>query len=275
MAYSLVLLAAIAHAGWNAWVKSAEDRLATLAAIRLFGFALGLAALPLVPLPSREGWAVLVAATLAHFAYFALLLASYRVGDLSVVHGIARGTSPLLLAVVGWLALGEHLTLAQSAAVLLSCTGIGVLVLGAGAGRRAVVLAGANGVAIAAYSLLGGIGVRRAGTVVGFQVWLEILTGAGVILWMLVTRGPGATAAAVAQSGRGGLGAGAAAAGGYLAYLSAVSVLPIAPVAALRESSVLFSALIGTVAFGEPFGPRRIAAAALVAIGVVALAMLG
>ena len=129
--------------------------------------------------------------------------------------------------------------------------------------------------AIAAYSLLGGIGVRRAGTVVGFQVWLEILTGAGVIVWMLVTRGPGATAAAVAQSGRGGLGAGAAAVGGYLAYLSAVSVLPIAPVAALRESSVLFSALIGTVAFGEPFGPRRIAAAALVAIGVVALAMLG
>jgi drug/metabolite transporter (DMT)-like permease len=275
LAYGLVLLAAIAHAGWNAWVKSAADRLATLAVIRLVGLGVGLAALPLVPVPSRESWAVLGLATAAHYAYYALLLASYRVGDLSVVHGIARGTSPLLLAATGWLALDEQLSLGQGAAVLLSSAGVGVLALGAGACRRAVLFALATGMAIAAYSLLGGIGVRRAGTVLGFQAWLEISTGAGVLMWTVAARGAGPAMAAFARSGRRGLAAGAAAVGGYLAYLSAVSVLPIAPVAALRESSVLFSAVMGAVLFGEPFGPRRITAAALVAIGVVALGAFG
>jgi drug/metabolite transporter (DMT)-like permease len=274
-AYGLVLLAAVAHAGWNAWVKSAEDRLATLAVMRLFGLALGLAALPFAAMPSPGSWLPLAVAAAAHFAYYALLLASYRIGDLGVVHGIARGTSPLLLAAVGGLALEEYLTAGQTIAVALSSAGIGVLALGAGASRRTVALALATGVSIAAYSMLGGIGVRRAGTVIGFQAWLEIATGVGVLGWTLATRGAAPTVAALARTGRSGLSAGAAAVLGYLAYLSAVAVLPIAPVAALRESSVLFSAVIGTFALGEPFGPRRIAAAFLVTLGVVALGVLG
>lgn len=275
VAYGLVLLAAIAHAGWNAWIKSSEDRLATLAVIRAVGLGFGLALLPFAPLPNRAGWGVLAFAAAAHFAYFALLLASYRVGDLSVVHGIARGTSPLLLAAVGWIFLGERLSAGQTAAVLLSSAGIGVLALGAGARGPAVALAAATGVSIAAYSALGGIGVRSAETVLGFQAWLEITTGSGVLLWILATRGRGPAVEALGRSGLPGVLAGAAAVGGYLAYLSAVAVLPIAPVAALRESSVLFSAVIGAVAFGEPFGIRRVAAAVLVTIGVVALGTLG
>jgi drug/metabolite transporter (DMT)-like permease len=275
VAYGLVLLSAVAHAGWNAWVKSAEDRLATLTVIRAVGLGLGLALLPFVPMPTRETAPVLACAAAAHFAYFALLLASYRVGDLSVVHGIARGTSPLLLAAVGWLFLGERLSTGQTAAVLLSSAGIGVLALGAGARRPAVLLAAATGVSIAAYSALGGVGVRSAGTVLGFQAWLEVATGSGTLLWTFAARGGRPTLAALGRCGLSGVCAGAAAVGGYLAYLSAVAVLPMAPVAALRESSVLFSAVIGAVALGEPLGTRRIAAAALVTIGVVALGVLG
>jgi drug/metabolite transporter (DMT)-like permease len=275
LAYGLVLLAAAAQAGWNAWLKAAEDRLLTMAAIRTVGICLGVAALPFVPAPDRESWAPLAAAAAAHYVYYGLLFASYRAGDLGIVHGIARGTSPVLLVAVGWTVLDERLTAAQTAAVLLSCSGIGLLALGAGATRTAVGLAGATGLSIAAYSFLGGVGVRRAGTALGFQAWLEIATGVGILGWTWATRDRETIRTWARRNAWPGLLAGLAAVGSYLAYLSAVTVLPIAPVAALRESSVLFSALIGAIAFQERFGARRIVGAFLVASGIVALGALG
>jgi drug/metabolite transporter (DMT)-like permease len=275
LAYGLVLLAAAAQAGWNAWLKAADDRLLTMAAIRTVGLCLGVAALPFVPAPDPESWRALAAAALAHYAYYGLLFASYRAGDLGIVHGIARGTSPLVLVAVGWAVLDERLTAGQTAAVLLSCGGIGLLALGAGATRIAVGLALATGLSIAAYSFLGGVGVRRAGTALGFQAWLEIATGIGVVAWTWATRDRAAIRTWMRRNACPGLVAGFAAVGSYLAYLSAVTVLPIAPVAALRESSVLFSALIGAIAFRERFGARRVLGAFLVASGIVALSALG
>jgi len=72
----------------------------------------------------------------------------------------------------------------------------------------------------------------------------------------------------------GGIGvfAGALSVGGYLAFLAAAKVLPLAPVAALRECSLIFGTVIGAVLLKEPFGTRRIAAAALVTSGVIVLA---
>jgi drug/metabolite transporter (DMT)-like permease len=274
LAYGLVLLAAAAHAGWNAWLKAADDRLLTMAAIRTVGICLGIAALPFVPPPDRESWGLLAAAAVAHYAYYGLLFASYRAGDLGVVHGIARGTSPLVLVAVGWTVLDEHLSGGQTAAVLLSCLGIGLLALGAGASRAAVGLAGATGLSIAAYSFLGGVGVRRAGTALGFQAWLEIATGVGVLGWTWATRDRATIRAYARKHAWPGLLAGFAAVGGYIAYLAAVTVLPIAPVAALRESSVLFSALIGAILFRERLGARRVLGALLIASGIVALGTL-
>jgi drug/metabolite transporter (DMT)-like permease len=275
LAYGLVLLAAAAQAGWNAWLKAAEDRLLTMAAIRTVGIVLGVAALPFVPAPDRSSWGLLAAAAVAHYVYYALLFASYRAGDLGVVHGIARGTSPLVLVAVGSAVLGEHLSTGQTAAVLLSCAGIAVLALGAGASRAAVGLAGTTGLAIASYSFLGGVGVRRAGTALGFQAWLEIATGVGVLAWASLTRDRETIRVFACRHAGPGLVAGVAAVGGYLAYLTAVAVLPIAPVAALRESSVLFSALIGAVLFRERLGARRVLGACLIAAGIIALGFFG
>ncbi|HYG91685.1 MAG TPA: EamA family transporter [Azospirillum sp.] len=269
--YALVLAAAVGHAGWNALLKASGDRLLSLAAIRLIGLLLGVAVLPFVPMPAPESWGLLAGAAAVHFVYFWLLLNAYRVGDLSVVHPVSRGMAPLLLAALAWLAVGERLAPAHMAAVAAISGGIGVLAVKGGASRQAVAFALGTGVTVAMYSFLGALGVRAAGTVVGFQAWLEIFTGVGVLTVAAAHRPLASVEAYARTQGGTGVVAGLLSVGGYTAYLFAVAALPMAAVSALRESSVLFAALIGTVFYKEGFGLRRVLAAALVTGGIVML----
>jgi drug/metabolite transporter (DMT)-like permease len=270
--YGLVLLAAIAHATWNALIKSASDRVLMMAAIRLVGLLFGFAVLPFVPWPGPATWMWLAFASVATFAYYGLLIESYRVGDLSLVYPLARGSAPVLLAVIAFVAIDERLAPAQIAAVALIAAGVLALVIGTAGDRTAVGFALATGTSIATYSFLGGLGVRSSASVLGFQAWLEILTGAGMLAFTAVRRRNRALAFA-RTSGGVGLLAGVLSVGGYLAFLAAAKVLPLAPIAALRECSLIFGTVIGAVLLQEPFGLRRMIAAGLVVSGVIALAV--
>jgi drug/metabolite transporter (DMT)-like permease len=264
-------LAAVAHATWNALVKSAADRVLMMGAIRLVGLLFGLAVLPFVPWPSPTTWIWLAAATAATFAYYCLLIESYRIGDLSQVYPLARGSAPVLLALIAFVTIGERLAPAQIMAVALITGGIFVLVIGKGGDRVAVAFALATGISIATYSFLGGLGVRSSASILGFQAWLEILTGTGMLAFVAFRR-PGRIWAFARTKGAIGLFAGVLSVGGYLAFLAAAKVLPLAPIAALRECSLIFGTVIGAVLLKEPFGVRRIAAAGLVTSGVIVLA---
>jgi len=272
--YGLVLLSAVAHAAWNALVKSAGDRLLMMGAIRLVGLTYGLVMLPFVPWPTPVTWMWLAFATVAVFAYYGLLIQSYRIGDMSLVYPIARGGAPILLALIAFLTIDERLSLLQIAAVALTSAGILVLVVGKGGDRIAIVFAIATSISIATYSFFGALGVRASADVLGFQAWLEILTGLGMLSFVATRRwseiGP-----FVRVNGRTGLLAGILSVAGYLAYLAAAKVLPLAPVSALRESSLIFGTVIGAILLKEGFAARRIAAAIMVTCGVVALALAG
>src|SRR6266403_741799 len=269
--YALILLAAVAHATWNALVKSATDRLLTMAVIRLVGLLFGIAVLPFVPWPSDTALMWLGLACVANLAYHALLIQSYRVGDLSLVYPLARGSAPVLLALTAFMAIDERLAPAQSAAVILITGGILALVIGKGSDSTTVGLALATGISIATYSFLGGLGVRSSASILGFQAWHEILTGTGMLAFVAFRR-PGRIWAFARIKGAIGLFAGALSVGGYLAFLAAAKELPLAPIAALRECSLIFGTVIGALLLKEPFGARRIAAAGLVTSGVIVLA---
>jgi drug/metabolite transporter (DMT)-like permease len=271
--YGLVVFSAIAHSIWNAMMKSAGDRALTMVAIRVAGLILGLAALPFVDWPAPESWKWLGLTAAVQFGYYALLVRSYGVGDMSVVYPLARGLAPVLTTIAAFLAIGETLSLGQSAAVGLVSLGIMMLSLGAGASREAVGFALATGVAVAAYSFFAGLGVRTAGTVLGFQACLEIVTGFGMVGWALATR-RGDLAGYARRFGATGLLAGVLSVLGFCAYLVAARSLPLGPVTALRETSVIFGAVLGTIVLKEGFGPRRIAAAVLVTVGIALLAVL-
>ena len=265
--YGLVLFSAAAHASWNSLVKSAGDRVLTMVTIRFTGLVLGLAALPFVDWPRSESWKWLALTAAIQFGYYALLIRSYDLGDMSVVYPLARGIAPVLTTVAAFFSLGEGLGPVQVTAIGLISFGIVVLSLGAGASDVAVGYACATGVAVAGYSLFGALGVQTAGTVLGFQACLEIITGGGMAAYALMSRRAGVLQHA-RRHGVTGLLAGTMSLLGYLAFLAAVKLLPLGPVVALRETSVIFGALIGTFILREEFGFRRIAAAALVVSGI-------
>ena len=271
--YGLVVFSAVAHSVWNALLKSAGDRVLTMVAIRVAGLGLGLAALPFVDWPAPESWKWLGLTAAVMFGYYALLVRSYGLGDMAVVYPLARGIAPILMTLAAFFTIGEALSTAHLLAVGLISLGIMALSVGAGASREAVGFALATGASVAAYSFFGGLGVRSAGTVLGFQACLEIVTGLGMAGYALVVR-RAAIPAYARRYGMIGLLAGTISVLGFLAFLLAARSLPLGPVVALRETSVIFGAVIGTVVFKEGFGPRRIAAAALVVSGIALLALL-
>lgn len=271
--YAVVLLAAISHAVWNALVKTSADPLITLALIRFVGLFTGLSLLAAVPAPGPGSWPFLAAAVLAHYAYYAFMLAGYRAGDLSRVYPIARGVAPLVVTGLAAALAAEPLRPVQTAAVLLTSAGIMLLAFERGAPqRRAAWLALGMGLSIAGYTFLNGMGVRGAGTVLGYFAWLEIGTGAGVVVFTLLRRPTWRTAVLHAGPAKG-IAGGVLSVAGYLIGLWAISLLPMGPVTAVRETSVVFGALIGVLFLGEPLGYRRIAAAGLVASGIAVLAL--
>lgn len=272
--YGLVLLAALGQASWNALVKNAADRLLTLAAIRCVGLTFAVTAIWFLPPLPREAWPILAGTIVAHFVYWALLLMSYRLGDLSLVYPIARGLAPVLLAALAWIAIGEALTQAQIAAVALICGGIFALVIGRHGQWAAIGAAVLTAVLVGIYTFLGGLGVRVTGSVLTYLAWQELIS-CPLFLAFAIWRRRGAVLPFVRAHGLMGLGAGVVSVGGYALYMVAMKSLPLAPVTALRESSALFGAIIGTVLLRESFGIRRITAAALITVGIAVLVVMG
>ena len=268
-----VLIAASIHALWNSLIKASGDRLAAALGVAIAG---GLWAVPLAaasPLPGAAALPYLAGSALLHVAYFTLVGVAYRKADLSVAYPLARGTAPLLSAAGAALVIGEIPSpLALSGLVVLCC---GIVLLGLGArhaGRPSfadVLPALVNAVVIAAYTVTDGIGSRLAGSATSYLAWLYLLTGlatAGVSLpWRRALLG------ACRRRHRALLAGGLLSLAAYGICLWAMTRAPIALVAALRETSVLFGALLAMTWLGEGRRPERVVAAAVVAGGIALL----
>jgi drug/metabolite transporter (DMT)-like permease len=266
----LVLSAAVMHATWNALLKAGGDKLVMQCLmVSIPGFAV-IPVLPFVPLPAPASWPFLLISTAFHGVYYVTLLNSYRLGGLSQVYPIARGTAPILVALGALVWAGETQTWLEWCGVAIASAGIMCLTAHAGTDRtaewKAIGFALATGVTIAGYSVADGLGVRSAGEPLSYILWflaLKAIPMLAVGLWM--RRGN------IVRSFRpcllrGALG-GAIATLGYGIVIWAMGHAQMAHVSALRETSVILAAVIGTLMLGEPFGRRRVLAAALVAGG--------
>lgn len=268
----VLLLTAIVHATWNAALKSGTDRVLDMAAIRVSGIIFAAVLIPLTPLPAAEAWPPLLASAIVYMGYYTFLIASYRHGDLSQVYPIARGSAPLMAALAAFLFIGETPTLAGLAGIV--AISVGVIAAGTGAFRQnivAILFAGITGFTIAANAFLGGIGVRDAGTVLGYSAWLELLTCVPYVAFAVTYRRGHVIAYASSRVARRNLILGFGSVFSFLIALWAMTQLPIATVTAARETSAVFAALAGAILMKEPFAGRRIAAALLVALGVTLL----
>ena len=174
-----VLSAAVLHATWNAIVKGSADKFLSMTAVVLGHVPLALLALAWVDHPDLSSWPYIVASAILHAGYQLFLLWSYRVGDLSQVYPIARGTAPILVTLVSIFVLGETLTTAQLMAVTLIGIGIMSLVFVRGSdglrNGKAALLALITSGFVASYTLVDGLGARASNSSVGFYVYATAL----------------------------------------------------------------------------------------------------
>lgn len=288
VALLLVLGAALAHAVWNVAAKSAggDARFALLTALLVcvlwspvalwFGWGV-------VDDWSLAAWALVAASAALHVVYFLTLLAGYRAADLTVVYPVARGTAPLLSALVAILFLGEALS--TWGALGLATVVLGVFLIAGGPAllratlapvERARVLLGvgwgaATGVLIAGYTVIDGVAVKLlllSPILVDYFGNLLRLPLLAPLVWRqraslpALWRRQWKPALIIATLGP----------IGYTLALFAMQRAPISVVAPARELSMLFAAVLGGTLLRERDLPARLAGAALIAAGVGLLA---
>ncbi len=273
-----VLFGALLHASWNALIKSGRDAQLDTALIHLLGCGVGAVLVAIVGLPPVAALPWLAASVVIHVGYYITLVGAYRHGELGFAYPIMRGSAPLLVALMSGQLIGEHLP----PAAWLGVAGIsaGVLAIGltrsarhGGSRRHALAYALANAAIIASYTIVDGLGVRASGHALRYVALLFLVDGApyfAIVMWQrraalapsfayMRERWPVALIGACASLGA------------YGIALWAMTKAPVASVAALRETSVLFAALIGVVVLKERFRLQRALGTGAVVIGVMAL----
>jgi drug/metabolite transporter (DMT)-like permease len=269
---ALVLLAAAMHAGWNALIKIQGDRLAVMAVVTAAGSLISLAVLPFVDAPDPASWPLLALTIVLHTGYHVFLPRAYDHGDLGQVYPIARGSAPLLVTLGAVFIAGE--TIDPAALLGVVCLAVGVMALtfdkGAGVAKkpRAVLYALLTGTFIASYTVVDGLGVRQAGSILGFAVWLTMADGLLTFLLVSIWK-PFAVRQVLRRNWLVGFLGGALQVGAYWIIIWALALAPMAMVSSLRETSVLFAAVISTFVLKEGFGVWRFVSAGLVTLGLV------
>lgn len=272
--FLIVIGAALLHASWNALIKSGADKRLSMGALVLGHFPIAVIAIAFVPLPKVESWPYIIAGIALHMGYQLFLLQSYKIGDLTQVYPIARGSAPLIVTIVSVGFLGVALTSLQISAVIF--IGLGILSLGlvrradGMQNTKAALLALGTGGFIASYSLVDGLGARLAGTSLGYYSYLSIGNCVCMAIYLSAT-GKG-TFKAILTKGRTAFIVGGSAS--FLAYAMvtwAFTQAPIALVTALREVSIVFALLIGVFLLKERLNIIKVISTLLTLIGVIFL----
>jgi len=270
---ALVIGAALLHAAWNAMLRSGSDRLWTIAVMNMTS---AMAALPfalLLPLAERASWPCIGLSLLLQIGYCLFLERAYREGELSQVYPIARGAAPMLVTLGGATVAGERLT--TIALIGVAIVSLGILTLAFERARpsaKTTVAAAITGVFIAAFTVTDGVGARLSDHAQSYTAWLFFLQGIAMPLVYVAIRGrltitrrdPETLKAACA---------GLLALLSYGAIITALSISPMGQVSALRETSILFAAIIGVVFLKDTLTLCRIGGAGIIAVGAVVVSI--
>ncbi len=270
----IILTAALLHAVWNAIVKTAADRTTTLGLVALGHVIPASGMILLLPLPSAESFVYIALSTVVHFGYYYMLGKAYQHGDLSVVYPIARGIVPALVSLWAMVLVGEVLPLQAWGGIALIALGIQLSswsALRSGVGRSALGFALGTGFCISIYSVVDGIGVRLSGNTLSYWAW-------GAFLHLFIAgfvgvRKRDTLAALRPKVWMIGILGGLVSMTAYGLVLYAKNFAPLGAVSALRETSVIFAALIGFIFLHEGNWMRRLGAAVLMAGGVALIGL--
>lgn len=269
--FALILFSAALHATWNALIKRATDKLLMTIGVTGSAGAAGLLILPFFPAPAPESWIFIAASGGASVVYFVMVAATYKVADMSLAYPVMRGSAPLIVALAGVPLLGEHLPLS---------TWIGITVISAGIlymacvkhehGSTGLTFALLTACLIALCTLIDAEGARRSQSPAAYTLWIFALTGLALGTWAATAR-RNEFVCFLKQNWQLSTLAGVGALCSYGTALWAMTMAPVAVVAALRETTVLFGAIIAWSVLKERVGRSRIIAISIIAVGAVIL----
>jgi drug/metabolite transporter (DMT)-like permease len=267
-----VLFGALLHACWNALVRGSKNHALDIVLVVTGAAVIAAASLPFAPLPASASWPFLIASGLIHVVYFMLVALSYRHGELSFAYPIMRGSAPVVSAIAAALLLAESPSTGGWLGVLLISAG--VMLLAGDSWRsgvfqgRAALFALTTAAIVVVYTLVDGVGARLSGHAAAYTGWVFVLTSIPLVM-IFILRDGASTRAYFRNHWRRGLLGGACTLGSYGLALWAMTQAPIALVAALRETSVIFGALLAVMLLGERLSRTRWTAIAIVTAGAV------
>lgn len=267
LAIAAALTSALIHASWNAALKGGRgDRIADAFLIAVGGMLTWGVVAVLLPPPVAEAWPYLLASVLIHLVYWYTLFSAYDAGDMSHIYTLSRGSAPLLVAFGAALTAHEIPPVPKMIGVAL--VSIGVLLVGFSprAPMKATLWALSIGLCIATYSLVDALGARVSGNALVYVAWTSGVMGVPMIAFAFWRRGKQLLKDAAVQPLKG-IFIGIISFAGYGLVLWAQTFAPIAQVTALRETSVVFGALIAFLFLREHLGARRWLGAVVVAAG--------
>ncbi|MGR4000294.1 MAG: DMT family transporter [Alphaproteobacteria bacterium] len=274
LAFFAVLTAAVLHASWNAIVKSGGDKALALLAVVISTVPPAIIALLFLPLPKSAAFPYLAAGLILHLGYQIFLFKAYRLGELTQVYPIARGIAPALVTLTAAILLAEPLSPQQLLATAIIISGIFTIAIADlinKAKLNAIPWAIGTGGFIAAYTLVDALGARAAQSPGGYFSILAILDAAFFTLYVRL-RQPQLLQNLIQLPHKTRYLFGGSAS--YVAYglvLWAAVLSPIALVSALRETSIVFALIIGSVFLGEKVAPSKIIASGAILGGVLIL----
>ena len=269
--FCILLFAALLHASWNAIVKAGNDKLYSAIGVTGSAALIALVLIPFAPAPSAASVPFMIASTVLQVIYTVLVAKTYQISDMSQTYPLMRGTAPLLVAIISVLFLGDRLSMLAWCGIAVICTAIlGMALNGRGGSQRGVVLALLNAWIIAGYTLIDGTGVRLSDTALRYTLWSFFLNGASLLCWAMLARRREASRY-LAQNWKKGMLGGMGTMGSYGLALWAMTQAPLAVVAALRETSILFGALIAWLLLKERVAGIRLVAACGIAAGAIVL----
>jgi uncharacterized membrane protein len=266
-----VVCAAILHAGWNAVLRGGSDRLWSMTLMMTAVACVTAVGMVFLPWPNGASWPYVIASAVIHTGYNLSLVRTYRSGDLGQTYPVSRGSSPVLVALGA--AVFAHETLNVAACVGIALVSGGIISL-AFQGRKVrtdfLPAAFTTGVLIGAYTVVDGIGVRLSGNSLAYANSMFLLWSITMPAIYYAMRGkpPSYTAGQTAMALTGGL----VSIGAYRIVIWAMQYDAMGVVSALRETSVVYAAIIGRVFLKEKLSTRRVASCIAIASGAACLA---
>ena len=271
LVFCAVLIAALLHAGWNALVKTRNNKQTAMLILTLAHAFFGLCLIPFLPMPQGEVWIWLLASGFTHMFYQLFLGFAYERGDLSRVYPIARGGAPMIVLTVSVLFGVDTLRGFDFLGILV--LGLGILLMARGVfnsdeDHKLIFLAVGSACATACYSLIDGLGARVMGDALAYVSWLLIFSAIFYTPVIFFLRGRSVLPQNSSQISVGLL-TGFASFVAYAIVVWAMTQAPIALVTALRGSSILFAMIFGWFFFREQMGLSKVLAGIMIVIGII------